>query len=346
MSFHASTNTQSFEDGLWCALTRLDGFEFPLEPPLTGRELKQFEKATIGKASWRQLTQEDLVARVAAIFTAACNVYESKNDPVSNSSFYFSVAKKASKNKPKDYNIFRQVIGVYVDGLKIAATRSDNHIYVNRRSAPAALSVASWIELTEGKIITITTKNSTKNSTKAQDGTLTQRQSRKRYTEVLEGECGDGGAEARRTHSNNAILERDKAVRELEEAKIQIRSLTQEAESAKLNCNTQAVQLRNVKRETKRKTSEWRRAEAKRDRFLKALRTSQRQREEVIFNIKREYDNRVSEYFASAEAQWRDAVRDLTLAKQERDQYQRALADCADVIKSLNSKLNGEHGGA
>ncbi|KAI0529881.1 hypothetical protein GGR58DRAFT_281295 [Xylaria digitata] len=342
MSFHASTNTQRFEYGLWCALTRLDGFEFPPEPPLAGRELKEFERATIGKASWRHLTQADLVVRVTAIFTAACNVYESKNDPASNSSFYISVAKKAGKNKLKDYNIFRQVIGTYVDGLKIVATRSESHVYVDRRSAPAALSVASWIELTEGKIITITTKN----PTKAPNGTLPQQQSRKRSAEVLEDERNNKEAEARAIQLKNAILERDQAVRELEEANIQIRSLTQEVESAKFNCNTQAVQLRNAKREMKRKTSEWRRAEAKQDRFLKAIRTAQRQREEVIVNIKREYDNRDSKYFALAEARWRDAIRDLTLAKQERDQYQSALADCANVIRSLNSKLNGEHDGA
>ncbi|RWA10837.1 hypothetical protein EKO27_g4262 [Xylaria grammica] len=339
MSFHASANTQRSEDGLWRALTRLDGFEFPPEPPLTGRQLREFEKAAIGKASWRQLTQDDLASRVTAIFRAACSVYESKKDPVSNSSFYASVAKKASKTKLKDYNIFRQVIGTYVDGIKIAASRSESHIYVGRRSAPAALSVASWIELTEGTIITITTKS----PMKIEDSISPQPPSRERRIEDLKDDHNDLEAETRETQLRNAIEERDRTIRELGEAKAKIHSLTQEAESMNFKCGTQGVQLRDAKREVKRRTSECRRAEAKRHKFLKAIRTSQREREEVIVNIKRQYDDRDSEYFALAEAQWRDAIRELTLAKQERDQYQRTLADCSGVIKSLNSKLNEEN---
>ncbi|TGJ79159.1 hypothetical protein E0Z10_g9596 [Xylaria hypoxylon] len=344
MSFHASTNAQRFDHGLWCALTRLDGFEFPQESPLTGRELKDFEKAMIGKSSWRHLTQDDLAVRVTAIFKAASYVYETTNDPVPNNSFYVSVAKKVGKSKLKfsqDNNTFRQVIDTYVDGLKTVATRAESHVYVDRRSAPAALSVASWIELTEDRIITITTRK----PTKAHNGISPQQQLRKKRAEVLEGGSNNREGEARKIQLKNAIGERDQAAREFEKAKIQIHSLTQEIESTKFKCDNQKVQLQDARREAKRKTSELKRAETKQDKFLRALKASQREREEAIVNVKRQYDDRDSEYVASVEAQWRNAIRELTLAKQERDQYQRTLADCAGVIKSLNSRLNGESSG-
>ncbi|KAI0912557.1 hypothetical protein F4823DRAFT_633663 [Ustulina deusta] len=340
MSFHASTNTQRLEHGLWRALTRLDGFEFPPEPQLTGGDLKDFEKVMIGKLSWRQLTEAQLAARVTIIFEAACSVFESENGLFSNSSFYVRMAKKTTKSKLKNSTIFRQIIGTYVDGLKRVATRSESHVYVDRRSAPAALSVASWIDLTEGKIISITTKKP-----RIDDGISPQLQPRTRRAGVLEDGLNDREAETREIQLQKVIAERDQAFGELREAKAQIHSLTQEIEATKFKYNTQEVQLRDAKREAKRKTSEWRYAEAKQEKFLKAFKASQREREETIANLNRRYKDRDSKYFALAEAQWRDATRELTLAKQERDQSQKTLADCARIIQSLNSKLNGENGG-
>ncbi|KAI1420433.1 hypothetical protein F5Y12DRAFT_791658 [Xylaria sp. FL1777] len=342
MSFHASANTQRLEHGLWRALTRLDGFEFPQEPLLTGVDLKNFEKVMLGKSSWRHLTEATLAARVAVIFEAACNVFENENYPASTGLFYMRVAKKVTRTRLKDYTIFHQIIDTYVGGLKKVATRSENHVYVDRRSAPAALSVASWIDLTEDQCISITTKG----SMNINNSTPPQQQSRKRRAEVLEDGRKDREAEARGIQLKKAISERDQALRELGEAKTQIHSLTQEIEATKFRCDNQEVQLRDAKREVKRKTSEWRRAQVKQEKFLKAFKASQRDREEAIANLERQYDDRDSKYFTQAETRWKDATRDLTLAKRERDQSQRALADCARVIKSLNSKLNGENGGA
>ncbi|KAI0973583.1 hypothetical protein F4678DRAFT_404989 [Xylaria arbuscula] len=341
MSFRASTKSHRLEHGLWRALTHLDRFEFPPEPILTGVDLRNFEKVMIGKSSWRHLTEAELASRVAVIFEAACSVFQSENDPLSNKSFYVRVAKKVTKTKLKDYDIFHQIISTYVDGLKRVATGSESHVYVDRLSAPAALSVAAWIDLTEQKIISITTKR----PSCVDEGILPQHQSRNRPSEALENGCIDREAEAREIHSNKAIAERDQALRELGEAKMQIRSLRQEIEATRSRCDAQEAQLRDAKREVKRRTLEWKQAEAKQEKFSKAFKASQNEREETIANLKRRYDDRDSKYFALAEAQWREATNELTLAKEERDKYQRTLADCARLIKSLNSQLNGENDG-
>ncbi|KAI0427565.1 hypothetical protein F5Y09DRAFT_350326 [Xylaria sp. FL1042] len=325
------------------ALTRLDGFEFPPESPFTRDDLKDFAKIVIGKSSWRHFTEARLAARVADIFEAACNVFESQHDPVPSTSFYVSVAKKVTRTKVKDYYIFHQIIGTYADGLKKVAARSESSVYVDRRSAPAALSVASWIGLTENKIISITTRR----PLNVDHSTPPQQPQRRRRVEVSQdGQDGrnDREAEARETQLSNVVEERDQALRELGKAKTQIHSLTQEIEATKFRFATQQSQLRDAKREVKKRASEWRHAEAKRAKFFKAFKTSQRDRGETIANLQRQYDDRESEYFALAEAQWRDATRELTLVKQERDQSQRTLAECARVIKSLNSKLNGKNG--
>ncbi|KAI1295266.1 hypothetical protein F5Y03DRAFT_303251 [Xylaria venustula] len=338
MYFRASTKSHRPEHGLWRALTHLDRFEFPPEPMLTGVDLRNFEKVMIGKSSWRHLTEAELASRVAVIFEAACSVFQSENDPLSNKSFYVRVAKKVTKAKLKDYDIFHQIISTYVDGLKRVATRSESHVYVDRLSAPAALSVASWIDLTEHKIISITTKR----PAYVDEGTLPQHQPRKRRSGVLENGRFDRETEACESHSHKAIAERDQALRELGEAKVQTQSLRQEIEAIKSRCDAQETQLLDAKREVKRKTLEWKQAEAKQEKFFKAFKASQNEREETIANLKRRYDDRDSKYFALAEAQWREAVNELALAKEERDKYQRTLADCARIIKSLHSQLNGE----
>ncbi|KAI0813662.1 hypothetical protein GGR55DRAFT_541584 [Xylaria sp. FL0064] len=342
MSFHASTNTQRTEHGLWGALTRLNGFQFPTESPLSRDDLKSFEKIMIGRSSWKHFTEARLATRVANIFDAACSVFESENAPVPSTSFYASVAKKITRTKVKDYYIFHQIIGTYADGLKKVATRSESSVYVDRRSAAAALSVASWIGLTENKIISITTRRPL--NADPPSAPLQQPQ-RKRRAEVSRDGHHDREAEAQEAQLSKAVEERDHALRELSEAKTQIHNLTQEIEATKFRLAAQQAELRDARREVKRKTSERRHVDAKRAKFLKAFKASQRDRGETIANLQRQYDDRDSKYFALAEAQWRDATRELTLAKQERDQSQRTLAECARVIKSLNSKLNGDDGG-
>ncbi|KAJ2995133.1 hypothetical protein NUW58_g1359 [Xylaria curta] len=332
MSFHASNTAQRLDHGLWRALTRLDGFEFPPEPVLTGDQLKRFGKAIIGKSSWRHLTQRELAVRVTVVFEAACSIYESDNDPASNDSFYVRVAKKASKTKSKDRDIFRQIIGTYVDGLKRAATRSQNQIYVDRRCAPAALSVASWIEITEGTIISITTKK----PTDCGEGTARQQASGKRRAGDLGDDC-DG----RTMELQKAIADRDKACQELEQAKEQIGKLARHIETAKHKCDTQAARTRDAELEIGSFHAELRRMKAKQERYLKAIKTVQQDRNEMIANIKRRYDDHASQYFARVEADWKNATGQLTNIKQERDQLQRTMADCAEISRFLNSKLTG-----
>ncbi|KAI1149121.1 hypothetical protein F4825DRAFT_469473 [Nemania diffusa] len=342
MSFHASTNAQRTEHGIWRALTRLDGFEFPPEPLLTGEDLKSFRKVMMGKSSWRHLSQGDLVIRVTAIFEAAYSIYENEDEPPPNGSFYVSVAKKASKSKLKDYNVFRQIMETYVDGLKRVAARSESHIYVDRRSAPAALSVASWIELTEGAAISITTKK----PTDIPNDSPPEQKPRKRRAEAVDNERANEEAKARKAQLKKAIADRDQVSKELQDAKLQIHDLTQKLEATQYKYSTQAVRLANAEQEVKKKTTELKHAEAKRVRLLKGVRAVQRERRDMIASIKRQYDDHASQYFTRVETEWRNATRELALAKLERDRSQGTLADCAKVVKSLNCKLNGENGSA
>ncbi|KAI1122350.1 hypothetical protein F5Y10DRAFT_287279 [Nemania abortiva] len=343
MSFNASTNAQRAEYGHWRALTRLDGFDFPQEPIIGGTELKNFSKVVMGKTPWTGLTQGQLVIRVTAIFEAACDVYENENGWLSHGPFYASVAKKVSKSKFKDYGVFGQVLDTYVAGLKIAAARSENHIYVDRRSAPAVLSVASWIELTEGNTISITTKKPTNDYNNNIPPPQTPR---KRRAEDVDDDRIKQEAKARKAQLKKLITERDQTCRELQEVKSQNHELAQKFEAMKHKYGTQASRLANAEMELKKKDTELNHAKAKHEKMRKAIKAVQRDRNDMVANLKRRYDDHASEYFALAQTEWRNATRELAVAKQERDQSQSTLADCAKVIKSLNSKLNGEDGGA
>ncbi|KAJ8128429.1 hypothetical protein O1611_g5205 [Lasiodiplodia mahajangana] len=338
MSFQASNSAQRLEHGLWCALTRLDGFDFPPDPLLRGAELKNFSKVMIGKSSWRHLTQGDLVIRVTAIFEAACSVYESENDPLSNGAFYASVAKKASKTKFKDHDIFRQVIETYTDGLKRVATRSEGHVYVDRRSAPACLSVASWIELTQDINISITTKK----PNNAHNDIAPEQKSRKRRAEDAGDDRAYKEAKARKVELEKAIAERQQTYQNLEK----IYDLTQKFEAMKYKYSTQATRLANAEQDAKAKATELKDAKAKHERLLKAIKAAQRDRDDTIANLKRQYDDHATKHFAMVETEWKNATWELALVKKERDQARETLADCAELIKSLNSKLNGGNGGA
>ncbi|GAP92622.1 hypothetical protein SAMD00023353_9200380 [Rosellinia necatrix] len=341
MSFHATANAQRVENGLWHALTRLDGFEFPPEPLLTDEELKSFEKAVIGKTPWRHLNQGELAGRVTAIFEAACSIYKGGDGPFPDAGFWAALAKKASKSKFKIHDIFRQVISTYVEGLKRVAGRSGGRVYIERQSAVAALNVASWIELTEGTIIDITTKT----PTNMHNSTPPSQQPRKRRAVVIEDvDENEGEVEACEIRADNVTAERDKAQRELEEARRQILRLTRQTEDMQRRSDTLGITLLNAEREIQRKTMELRCATVKQEKFLKALKAVQRDRNDTIVNLKRQYDDRESACFASVEAERRDATREMVLAKQERDRSRRTLADCARVVKSLNSMLNGECG--
>ncbi|KAI0400733.1 hypothetical protein F4802DRAFT_473925 [Xylaria palmicola] len=349
MPLPVSNNNQRLEHGLWRALTRLDGFEFPSQPSLTGAQLKSFEKAITSKGSWRHLTQEQLALRVTAIFVTARRVYESENDPASNPSFYASVAKKLSNRRFKDHDIFREIINIYADGLKSVANRSANHVFVDRRSATAALSVASWIELTEETVISITTKE----PVSLQDGTA-QTQSRKRRAESIDDGCDKQEAEARKIELKNLVAARDHARHQLAQAEMEIRVLTARAETdarvaqQAMERNSQELSESKAKqygylKEIERTGKELDKSKAKQERYLKALKAAQRDNQEMLVNLKRRCDEDASKYFALAEAEWRSAVRELANARQEHDQSRKTLAECADVIRSLNTKLNGQN---
>ncbi|KAI0096607.1 hypothetical protein GGR51DRAFT_543030 [Nemania sp. FL0031] len=358
MSFQGPNNAQRLEHGLWCALTRLDGFDFPSDPLVKGEALKNFSKVMIGKSSWRHLTQGELIIRVTVLFEAACSAYENEEEPRSDGSFYASVAKKTSKIKFKDYEIFRQVIETYTNGLKRVATRSEGHVYVDRRSAPACLSVASWIELTEGINISITTKK----QSNTHNATPPEQRSRKRRAEEDEDEEDRAFKEnkARKLELEKAIAEcqqtcqnlekvtteRDQAQRELQEEKLRNYDLTQMFEAMKYKYRTQATRLASSEQESKKKDMELEEAKTKREKLLKAIKATQHDRDTTVANIKRQYDEHATKHFARVETEWRNATWELALVKKERDQDKKTLADCAEAIKSLNSMLNGGNGGA
>ncbi|KAJ8120920.1 hypothetical protein ONZ43_g2499 [Nemania bipapillata] len=150
----------------------------------------------------------------------------------------------------------------------------------------------------------------------------------------------------RKVELEKAITERDQANHALQEARSRIHDLTQQLEATKYKYNSQEARLVSVEREVKKKTDELKHAEAKQQRLLKAIKAVQRDRKDMIANLRRQYDDHAAEYFALVEAEWRAAARELALAKQDRDESQRTLADCARVIKSLNSTLNSENGSA
>ncbi|KAI3325538.1 hypothetical protein HD806DRAFT_533202 [Xylariaceae sp. AK1471] len=323
MSLYVSETPHGAERSRWLALTRLDGFEFPADPQFAGDNLKSFSKVLIGNASLKHLTPRALAVQVRIIFEAACRVYESEDNPVLNGVFYASVAKITNK---KDHGILRQVIYTYVDGFKRVAVRSDNRVSVGLQVAPAALSVASWIQLTEGINISVIMTNPT------------LPRSRKRHAEDPDDHRDDKGAVALNIQLRDTITERDRARHELEDVKIQDQELRRELEAMKQSYGGPTVQFRIAEEEIKQKTTELEHATSKQEKYLKAIKTVQREQQDMVTNLKRRYDD----LLAKADAECKGTSRDLVLAKQERDQSQKALADCAVVIKFLNSSLNGE----
>ncbi|KAI1171853.1 hypothetical protein F4777DRAFT_30232 [Nemania sp. FL0916] len=352
----AGMNTQQRERSLWTALTHLEGFDIPTEPPFAGRDLNNFSKAVISSAPWRNLTQRDLAARVASIFETACDVYKSEDNPFSNRAFYISVAKKAGRRRFKDNDIFKHVIETYANGLKRAAARSEGYLYVDRRSAPAALRVAEWIELTEATIINITTKeppDSRNNPAPApapdqrhRDSSTPPQQSRKRSAETVKDEGDDeidGKSKVRRQiRFQDALAERDQAYRDLEAARTQIADMTQRIAAIKHQYRAQSTHLANAQLEIDDKTRKLRDANLKEEKLLKAIRAVQNDRNDAIAYLKRHYadDDRDSEYFASVEADWRTATRELRSARRERDDLKQTLAECRALVEPLSSRLS------
>lgn len=230
---------------------------------------------------------------------------------------------------------------MYVGGLKRAAARSESHVYVDRPSIPTALSVVSWIELTEGTIITVTTKK----PIGIHDGAVSQQNSRKRSIEVLDDARVDSEAKAPKIQLEQTPTERDKAHQELQEVKSQMHHFSQQLEAAKDQYTTQAARLANAEQEVKNKATELERAEAERKALFKAVNAVHQDQNDMLAKLKQQYDDRASKYFDLAEAELAIGAKELALVKRERDQSQKTLADCARIIESFSSKLNGENGG-
>lgn len=118
-------------------------------------------------------------------------------------------------------------------------------------------------------------------------------------------------------------------------------NLRRQLSAAKKQQNTQAARIANAEQEVKNRATELERAKAKEKKLFLAINASHRNQNEILANLKRQYDEGASKYFGRVEAMWRKCSMELALAKQERDQSQETLTECAEIIKSLNSKLNG-----
>ncbi|KAI1112406.1 hypothetical protein F5Y14DRAFT_453076 [Nemania sp. NC0429] len=342
MSSGASTTIRPSDRGHWHTLTSLHGFEISPEPPLTRTELQAFCKAIKGSTPWCQFASQDIVLRVTAIFYAACQLHKTRGGEFQNNVFYTSLATKMSGNSFKNPDIYREVVRTYVDGLKNSAALSESHVYVHPRSAPVALSVAAWIKLTEGTIITITTK-----PLDGYKGAPRQQNSHKRSVEVLDDDDVDNReAKARKTQLKQVFSELDDARQKLDNARqkfeeidFQKHNVALQLKAARIQSDTQAEKLVKAKQDLKKKTAELQDARDKEEWLLRRISAARQDGKESLANLKRLCEKGASEHYVLVKA----AIIELALSKQERDESQRKLADCAGIIKSLNAKLSGKN---
>lgn len=209
---------------------------------------------------------------------------------------------------------------------------STTHVYVDRRSAPAALSVSSWLEITEGTFISITTKHPVK--TEGHDSLPQEQPSRKRRAGPLDDTVNDGEIKRHKVQLHNMIQERDRVCRELDDAKKRIRDLSQEVKDTRSECNKQKTKLRKTEKEMKTKTTEAAQEKAEKERLFKLFKTLQRDRQQALETLTRQLNEDAREHITLAKGE-------LEVANQARDQSQRKLAECAAAIGLLNTKLNG-----